>query len=394
MSPFVKFEEDIITAYQNIYGAIKDFNDSLFYFLNKNFTNLLSDILNSYYFENDFNSSLSLDDKGKYKINFRETKSFYPFLEIDYLKDEDLNGNYTINFDSKKIISELKQIDPLYKLIFEESDLIRTLNLKNKHDLKFKEIHIGSDNAFNEFSKIHKIGMYNKNWESYKTYQIFDTLEKDLKKLNKLSFINFDAMKNRTFIIAYNDYQIAGVSCIANYSKFDDQDNKEYFARKNIAYSSYISVSSQFRGKNLGIELMKKTFEYSRKNNKILIRSSSTDEGALYLEKKIDDLMNKNLDLPIITHENEEHFYKLKNLIISINNDSDYSLFYKSLQPLLLTISKLSDNKNNIYSSIDYDYEKDKSLISDINNKIESTIDSFINDYYLQNKKPKKLKLI
>lgn len=363
MSPLIKFEEDIIKAYQKINGNFDNITDSLFTELNKTLTPFLNEILNSYYFEGDFKATFNYSESDEnFVINYHDDEICHPFLELNYLKyDDKAPVDYNIQVDREKLISTLKELDPFYSLLYEDSPIKRKLNLINKKELEFMTIKTTSENIYEVFSKLQSIGHYEKNWNKHQKYQIESTLQDNLKRLNKLSFINFDGNINRTFIIAYNKNQVAGLSCIATYSRFDDFDKEEkdqYFARNKMAYSSYIAVASQFRGNGLGAEIMKKTIEYANTNKMVLLRSSSTNEGHSYMKENIDNIVLKTNDTVIVNASDEGYFNEFSKIIRNIKNDKEYDDFYERLKPTMAKISEVSINYDRISELYGDDYEK------------------------------------
>ena len=363
MSPLIKFEEDIIRAYQIIHGNFENITDSLFLELNKTLTPFLNEMLNSYYFEGDFKATYRYnEDSETTTIQYHTDEKCEPFLNLGYLKyDDKAPIKYDIKIDNEKLITTLKEIDPIYNLIYEDSAVKRKLNLVNKKEIEFMTIQTTSENIYEVFSKLHCIGHYEKNWNKHQKYQIKSTLQDNLKKLNKLSFVNFDSNINRTFIIAYNKSQVAGLSCIATYSHFDDyeKENKDqYYARKYMAYSSYIAVASQFRGNGLGLELMKKTIEYANKNKMILLRSSSTSEGHSYMKENIDNIVLRTKNVVIINASDEGFFSEFSKIITNIKNEKEYDEFYERVKPTMAKISEISINYDRVSELYGNDYEK------------------------------------
>lgn len=395
MSPFIKFEEDIIRAYQAVNGNFENISDSLFYELNKKLTPFLNDLLNSYYFEDDFKANSNLDDTN-YTINYHENENCTPFLDLDYLKyDDKPKIDYNIEIDEDSLINALKQIDPLYELIYEDSPIKQKLNLINKKELEFKTIYVTHENIREVFAELHNIGIYEKNWNKHQTYQVTRTLQEDLSQLNKLDFINLEYNVNRTFIIAHNKHQIAGVSCIANYSMLDTIDEKKYFARKNMAYSSYVAVSSQFRGNGLAVELMKKTFEYAKENNKIIIRSKSTFDGKSFLEENVDKLMLKTKDTAIVNSRDENLLNNFSKLIRSIKSDKEYELFYNKIKPVMLNIATLSIENEKKCDLLDNNYEERAKVNEQYSIVIKDIIKNFHDEFEEErlSLRPSKLKI-
>jgi len=363
MSPFIKFEEDIIKAYQMINGKFENITDSLFTQLNKELTPFLNELINSYYFENDFKSSVEYNESDEaFDINYHEDEKAHPFLNLGYLKYDDKPSiDYKIKVDHEKMIEALKTIDPIYTILYENSAVKKQLNLINKKELEFMTIKTTSENIYEVFSQLHSIGHYEKNWNQHQKYQIESTLQDNLKRLNKLSFVNFDGNINRTFIIAYNKNQVAGLSCIATYSLFDEFDKEtkdQYFARSKMAYSSYIAVASQFRGNGLGVELMKKTIEYANEHKMVLLRSSSTSEGHSFMKENIDSIVLKTKDTVIVNASDEGYFGEFSNIIRNIKNDKEYDDFYERIKPTMAKISEISINYDRVSETYGEDYEK------------------------------------
>lgn len=125
-----------------------------------------------------------------------------------------------------------------------------------------------------------------------------------------------------------------------------------------MAYSSYIAVSSQFRGAGLGVELMKKTFEHAKKNKLVMICSSSTEDGHDYLKKNIDNVVLNSKDTAIVNSCDEGSFNEFCKIITNIKNEKEYDEFYEKLKPAMAKISEVSINYDRMTELDDGDYDK------------------------------------
>ena len=366
-SQLVKYEEDIIKAYRNLYGEFTVRNQELFSAFNSSFTPLIEEILNSYYFENDFNASTKVLEgfqAGRLEITYHKNYTAVPFLGLDYRGYEKMDHNLVVDFDALK--ESLKKIDPFYELIFEKDTLKRKLNIIKKHDIEYKIVKVGERDIAKVFSEFHKISKYEKNWnQQYAQYEYDDSMNDNLKYLNRMEFLNFDYMTNRLFVVAYNQNQIVGLASLTEYSMLDKlNEKKQYYAKKNIMYNSVVMVASQFRGQGIGLELLNKSFDYANDNNLIFIRSHPSRDGSKYLYKNANELALKKTDVCIINSPLEDVFCMFKNQLKNVNNDKEYNIFLNVLKPAIKEITKIYDQ----YELLKNEH-KDFEIIDNITNE-------------------------
>jgi len=378
-SHLVKFEEDIIAAFQESYGKVEKCNNDLLIHLNKQLTPLLIDILNSYYFENDFKASYHSKKtyNGEFnQIIYHENYEAIPFIRLEY--SEYYSNQEPIHYppiNTEIIKQNLKEIDPFYNLIFETDALKQKLNIIKKHDIEYTIVTANEKDIFDKFSKLHKIGNYKKNWnQDFANYEYIGSLEDNLKYLNQIEFVKFDHSTTRNYIVAHNHNQIVGISSMCNYTMLNNiYEEKVYYASKHITYNSYIAVASQFRGHGIALELLNKSIDYAKEKNMIMVRSSPTLQGKKYLYDNANELVKKRKDVCIINHCDEANFLRFKNNFKNINSVSEFNTFLKEFIPIIQKISAITQN----YESMKKDV-KDYLLEIDIMNEYDSIIDSHV----------------
>lgn len=124
-STLVKYEEDLLTAFQNIYFKIEKTNDNLSKALNIALTPIIMDILNSYYFEDLLKPELKKRSDyraGMFEISYNGYYNETPFISLESLDyaNRDEFKDLKLNVNKEEIINELIKIDPHYKVIFEK----------------------------------------------------------------------------------------------------------------------------------------------------------------------------------------------------------------------------------------------------------------------------------
>ncbi len=311
MDYLIKYTSDIILAYENsfnlkierTYGNLMQFN--LLY------TDLVKDILNSYYFKNNYKNFEIINEEDHYEKNLIKKIKVNNYLKIKPFHREDcyFKKQNTINIkkDYNKIIEELIKIDNFYSLIFEKINNIKNIN-------------------------------------------------EQMNEVNMFSYLDFSYLKNKKFVIAHNENQIAGIAVLNPYSNHLPSFKKEKFPiKEKMIYNSLIVVSNEFRGRKLGLRLFKEIINYAKENKLIIFRSVSTSEGRSYLKNNIDREVIYQDQVPIISAKYElEIFERFKSIFANLNiDDTKYEDLYKNLARTFNKINSQIYNLDKNYLIID-----------------------------------------
>ena len=338
-----KYSEDIIKAYENAFNVkiIKN-NENLTEF-NYKYTSLINKIINSYYFEGLFdNFKVEKDD---FKFYFKKDYiKFYPFSNNNsYFKE--ITTNSLIK-DENKIIEELIKLDSFYKVIFEEKEISKKLNLLNKKEIKFTIVDVKEDFFSNVVYKFNSLMNYN-NLSNY-TKEDKDYNEAFLNQINDFQYLDYNYLKNKKVIIAHNENQIAGMLMFNKYSNsLNSFINEKFNIKDKIIYESLIVVSKEFRGQQLGIKLFNEFFNYAKEKKLIVVRSYPTKEGRKHLYKKINRILNENKGVPFINSEFEIEIIKsLKPLLVNIITKEQYEKFYERFSEITAKLNNKANSLN------------------------------------------------
>lgn len=368
MDYLLKYTSDIILAYENAfntkiemtYGNLIQFNDL--------YTDLVKDILNSYYFKNSYknfeilNEKDSFHNENKKKIKFNNYLKIEPFYRNNiYFKKE---RTIDIIKDNNKIIDELIKIDNFYSLIFEKDKIKQNINLSKKYDLKFSIVDSNND-FFKELIEKYNKSIIPVNFD--RKDDSIRNINEQMNEINMFSYLDFSYLKNRKFIIAHNENQIAGIAVLNSYSNHLHSFKKEKFPiKEKMIYNSLIVVSNEFRGRKLGLRLFKEIINYAKENKLIIFRSISTSDGRSYLKNSIDREVIYEDQVPIISAKYElEIFERFKSIFSNVNiEDYKYGDLYKNLARTFNIINSQIYNLEKKYLSIDNikDFVKDLEL--------------------------------
>lgn len=80
-----------------------------------------------------------------------------------------------------------------------------------------------------------------------------------------------------------------------------------------------------------------------KKNNLIYVRSKSTNQGSMFIEKKIDKLMLEK-NITHVNSENLEYLGHISNIVKSIKNEDDYLKFIPKFRDLFNELNNLNFN--------------------------------------------------
>jgi hypothetical protein len=387
---FLKYQEDIINACKNIYGDIRF--EGILNDLNKQLSPLLNEILNSYYFENCYNSEIN-NKKDDFEIIFNGLK-FKPFL-IEYYESITTNKSYKkIDFNIEDIKKELLKIDPFYKIIFEEDSIRKKLYLKNKNNIEYSIVDVKED-VFSIFNDYHKIYQFKPSFFDQES-----PLDRANKKVNfdceindvqEIDFFSNFNNKNRKFIVAHNSIQIVGLLSLTNYKMYFNENENTSFMRDKFIFNSYVSVSNHFKNKGIATKMMLISMDIAKKNNLIYVRSKPTNEGSLCIEKKIDKLMIEN-DITHVNSESVEVLGYVSDIVKSISNKEEYCKFIPEFKNLFNYINKLNFESEKFLDN-EESYEKRVQYIEENQIKINKIVKEFKEKFIKISPKENKNKL-
>lgn len=248
-------------------------------------------------------------------------------------------------------------------------------NLLEKHEISYTIVKI-EDDVYEGLKGFQNLFKSENPFGHNDSYQKSHNLEKELKTTYDISLISFNYNTNRHFVVAHNKDQIVGLTSLTNYSMFFNEDEDNHFMRHKFAYNSYVVVSSHFRGENIAVGMMKKAMDFAKENNLIFLRSSPTEDGKNYIEKKIDKIVENDQALVCINDSAKYVISSIKDIILSMSNEVDYLKFINKLRPL---VKKLNHDFSERYENLDKidDYQECMKLIKIEDAKYQTDIDNF-----------------
>lgn len=195
------------------------------------------------------------------------------------------------------ILSKLEE-QPKYKIIFEQSDEKKEINLKNKKTHKIEPYTFG-EYAAEDLNKLSNINI-EKYDECY--YSIFKKLQKEgLAYIESLSSANSESPNKA--IISTNNFGITGILI---YREQFYQAGDEF--KDKLTSISSIAIAKESRGQGLAVKLFKKAAETALENKQILFRTTPSPNGRSYLEKSIDKVIKDNNYCHIISSDDQEQY--------------------------------------------------------------------------------------
>lgn len=357
MDYLIKYTSDIILAYENAFNLKIEMTYGNLMQFNRLYTDLVKDILNSYYFKNNYKNFEIINEEDSYEKNFIKKIKVNNYLKIKPFHREDcyFKKEKTINIakDYHKVIEELVKIDNFYSLIFEKDKIKQNINLSKKYDLKFSIID-SKNNFFEEIIKKYNKSIIPVNFDEQ--INNIKYINEQMNEINMFSYLDFSYLKNKKFVIAHNENQIAGIAVLNPYSNHLPSFKKEKFPiKEKMIYNSLIVVSNEFRGRKLGLRLFKEIINYAKENKLIIFRSVSTSEGRSYLKNNIDREVIYQDQVPIISAKYElEIFERFKSIFANLNiDDTKYDDLYKNLARTFNKINSQIYNLDKNYLIID-----------------------------------------
>lgn len=276
----------------------------------------------------------------------------YDMMTNEHLKHFPVESPYNnkreaveIEFNQKinKTIDRLKE-DSLFNMLLTEDPVQQLLILKNKNNIEFKQTEAGLHHTDNVTS----ILKFENSSYSMST----------LMHHYSLNYFPQNRDDNYTAIVAHNDFEIAGIISLIDSKKYNDLPDN--FA-KDV---SFVEVSEQYYGRQLGIQLMKQAIEHAKQEDLILFMTSYSDKGSTYIQQKINELA-KTSGVIIVSAAEKETAFKVIN---KYKSKSPAEIKEELSDVLSYTRANYNENELNNYSIqsevIKYIESKDKKQVS------------------------------
>lgn len=287
----------------------------------------------------------------------------YPIISDIFAKEYDMHNEDKLKkfpiycpYNEKRDITEveynqkiqntidmLKQ-DPVFSVLLTDDPIQQILNLKNKNNIEFKKVECTEKSSL-KVSELFKL-------------ENRSNMMSTLMNHYSLNYFPQNTDKEYIAIVAHNDFEIAGMTSLVDASTY----NK--FPKNMVYYVSYIEVSEQYYGRQLGIELMMQAIEHARKNDLILLRTPSSENGSTYIKEKINEIAKKS-DVILVSEYEKEPAYR----VIEKYKDKGKDVVKEKLAHVLNFVRENYDdvklNRSSVLSEIvKYIDNMDKKVIS------------------------------
>lgn len=328
------YVKDINSAFKSIYN--RDFNADDSLLLNKTLYN----ILDSYFFRDLYNfKKMGIDENGQYVIksisngfldeevlqkngttetvNINQYQKKINNINVNKIPNPvDIDINYYSYFldvlpnnlvnrtltevtmpqhpDEQAMKEALINIDSMYNVLFETSDLKKQLYLKQKDMLTFTIVPESDAIAFIK-STVKTQKLNNDEYMDYLKHNY------DLRYCSN----DFTGKENNNFyVFAHNNFELAGVTVIRESETVSNILKSD--ADKFMTVTS-VMVAKNFRGQSLGVKMFDEVLKEAEKNEYILIRTGSSENGRNYLKDNITAKTKEYPTVPVIQAEVFEH---------------------------------------------------------------------------------------
>lgn len=202
----------------------------------------------------------------EYSHNEDRTKGF-PY-DGPYRKDRVI-ASVEMNEKMQNALEFLKQ-DSVFNMLLETDPVKQLLTVKTKKNIEFKEIHVLNEDDG-------EIGNHLKFEADY----AFRTA---LRKVYNLRYFTQNRDKDYKAIIAYNDYEIAGITSLVDASLYNG------FEKELVIDLSYIEVSEPYYGQKIGMKLVEEAIKVAERSDSILFITSYSPNGSRFLKDKIAEI--------------------------------------------------------------------------------------------------------
>lgn len=258
-----------------------------------------------------------------------------------YNKEDQLfNESIILNELENNVINNLKKINNFYSIIFENNEIKKSLNLKNKKEFKFKVIDLKKDGYNNISSVLEK----------------FNKIPCENIKNLLLENYGFKFIKNvvntKKLVIAHNQFEVSGIIVVDNSYALKRLEIIDF---DKFDYNCGITVGKSFRGFSLGIKMFDFLANNVKENNNILLNSQATIIGDKYIKNKLSDFIKNNKD----------------KTIVMLDEDEKDNFGYRLIEILFKNKSLLIDDLNNkLVTQKELDYNSAKFFLNEYINKI------------------------
>lgn len=272
-------------------------------------------------------------------------------------EDEIFKDSIILNDLEKNVITKLKKLNSFYSIVFENNEIKKSLNLKNKKDFNFKVIDLKNDGHNNIKS----------------VFELFNKVPcEDIKKLllenYGFKFIK-DVISTKKLVIAYNKFEISGIIVVDNSYALKRLEIIDF---DKFDYNCGITVGKSFRGYSLGIKMFEFLANNVKENNNILLNSQATIIGSKYIKSNLSNFIKNNKDKSIVM----------------LDEDEKDNFGYRLIEILFKNKSLLIDDlNNNLISQKELHYNYSKELLNKYINKIRQNPenkDEIIKDLFIE----------
>ncbi|GMM35929.1 hypothetical protein DASC09_032540 [Saccharomycopsis crataegensis] len=392
-------ELDLVTAMKKISFSIKDVNSKIVKISSSNYDVLINEFEKIESFQKDFNNTLQ-----------NSLKELNHFMEI-------LNRDFLMNYESsQKYIRRLKNIHKTYSLI---NDLILFIDGVKKFNSSFRNIQL--DKTYNNIESVspEELGTLNKNlMKMTNHYYFLNKLLHEDEKLYDSGSQSRNSFKQLKIVKNFNKvYKIEKIDLLNNYcldllkndnffeTTADGEPNSEDYKAKVIV--TVIITLMIINNNDSFVEIFHRYYKYELNNcmnllKKILISPKSFDNSMIKVAKKSDKILkimrilqnlrllnydsslmkNNPFETCIINDDSNSSYtsigdknitretttdhtlsldvFILKNMPVSLNNNSLFTNFYKDISVefesmisgTLLKGGPVAKNLKNNYSKI------------------------------------------
>lgn len=262
---------------------------------------------------------------------------------FNYNKEDQLfTDSIVLDELENNVINSLKKLNDFYYIIFENNEIKKSLNLKNKKEFKFKVIDLKKDGYNNINSVLEK----------------FNRIPCENIKNLLLENYGFKFIKNvlntKKLVIAHNQFEISGIIVVDNSYALKRLEIIDF---DKFDYNCGITVGKSFRGYSLGIKMFEFLANNVKENNNILLNSQATTIGDKYIKNKLSNFIKNNKDKSIVM----------------LDEDEKDNFGYRLIEILFKNKSLLIDDLNNkLISQKELDYNSAKNFLNEYINKIRN----------------------
>lgn len=262
---------------------------------------------------------------------------------FNYNKEDQLfTDSIILDELENNVINSLKKLNNFYSIIFENNEIKKSLNLKNKKEFKIKVIDLKKDGYNNINSVLEK----------------FNRIPCENIKNLLLENYGFKFIKNvlntKKLVIAHNQFEISGIIVVDNSYALKRLEIIDF---DKFDYNCGITVGKSFRGYSLGIKMFEFLANNVKENNNILLNSQATTIGDKYIKNKLSNFIKNNKDKSIVM----------------LDEDEKDNFGYRLIEILFKNKSLLIDDLNNkLISQKELDYNSAKNFLNEYINKIRN----------------------